>query len=241
MRISKPNGIVYTESENGYLVNNKDITDILSNNFDVFSNIIDSGLETVTFTPDVKEKDKYEFLKLLKKHTTSKLSKTQEESALKNSIVDRIIRLLEHPRNQISGHMPISMEDLQELAKQSSLGNKEKLMTSDNPMTKFVMQVQNMVGRDVIGISAVGLKVFFATTAFLNERIDQLAHAIYNNDGELAGEILNDLVFNDPLFDGEIATLANLNFEPVLEALETNKNFVASDYIVNDEVLTKFN
>lgn len=241
MRISKPNGIVYTESENGYLITNEDVANVLSNNFNIFSNIIDSGLGNVTFTPDVQNGDKYNFLKLLKKHTTSKLSKMQEESALKNSIVDRIIRLLEHPRNQISGHIPISMEDLRELAKSSSLGNKEKLMTSDNPMTKFIMQVQNMVGRDVIGISAVGLKVFFATTAFLNERITQLVQAINNSDSSLAGEILNDLVFNDPLIEGEIATLANLNFEPVLQALQNNPDFIADDYIVNGELLTKFN
>lgn len=121
------------------------------------------------------------------------------------------------------------MDDLQALASKSKLGNKEKQITSDNPFTKFLMQVQNMVGKDVIGVTAVGLKVFFAASTYVNQRIEDLAKAILNHDTNIIPEILGDICFKDPLDDTKIATLANANFEPVFKALQ----IVGGDYAVD--------
>lgn len=239
MMLSKPNGIKYNESDYGYPITSNDIEAINNKDYSVISKIIDSNADSITFE-NVSSKDKYQFLKILNKHTTTKLSKFQSEAALKNSIVNRIIYLLKHPRNQIAGHLPINMKDLQDLAKNSTLGNKEKLMTSDNPLNKFIMQVQNMVGRDVIGISAVGLKVFFATSYFINQRINDLINAVKYGNLDSIEEILNDIRFKDTLDEGW-ATLANVNFEPLIETLKNSQRILLSDGSYLDNVIDELN
>jgi hypothetical protein len=41
------------------------------------------------------------------------------------------------------------------------MGEAEKDYTTFNPVSKFMMHYQNMMGKDGIGISAVGEKVLF--------------------------------------------------------------------------------
>ena len=232
--LSNPNGVRYRQSRNSTnLITKTDVNRVLSGeSYESFNWIMRSGDDTVAFDDSVSDEDRDKYMFLLRKHSTTKLSSFDTESALKNSIVNRIINLLKHPRTQISGHTPISMEEFQKLAANSTLGNKEKSMTSDNPLVKFIMQVQNMVGKDVIGITAVGMKVFFATTSFATQRINEIADAIRRGDADEVYEGFYDITFADPLIDGEISTLANLNFEPILKALEDvqkDKTFALND------------
>ncbi len=231
MNLRQPNGVEYTESEaSSNVITVEDVQNVNSlSDFSRFNSILDSDETTIRFTPEVSEEDRKTFIRLLNKHSLTDLGDQQKETALRNSVVDRTLNLLQHPRNQIALHVPISMDDLQALASKSKLGNKEKQITSDNPFTKFLMQVQNMVGKDVIGVTAVGLKVFFAASTYVNQRIEDLAKAILNHDNSIIPEILGDICFKDPLDDTKIATLANANFEPVFKALQT----VGGDYAVD--------
>jgi hypothetical protein len=68
-------------------------------------------------------------------------------------------------------YSPIEMETVRDASIQSPKGNKSDRMTLLNPLTKFVMQEQNMVGKGVIGIAAVGEKVFFNVSYYWNEGI----------------------------------------------------------------------
>lgn len=168
-------------------------------------------------------------MKNINKHSLSKLSKSQKQSALKNSVVHKILRLMEHPVNQISAHKPISMKELQDLAKQSQLSKREKYMSSDNPLGKFIMQVQNMVGKDVIGITAVSLKVFFATSTFINQQVQRIGELTLDELENSTEDILN--LFNDITFvdsTGQICTLANINLDP----LKTLAERIGTDYIL---------
>lgn len=229
--LHQPNGIEYTESEESLnVITLEDVQNVNSlSDFSRFNSILDSDETTIKFAPEVSKEDRKTFIKLLNKHSLTDLGDQQKETALRNSVVDRILKLLKHPRNQVALHVPISMDDLQALASKSKLGNKEKQITSDNPFTKFLMQVQNMVGKDVIGVTAVGLKVFFAASTYINQRIEDLAKAILNRNNDIIPEILGDICFRDPLDNTKIATLANVNFEPVFKALQT----IGADYTVD--------
>lgn len=68
-------------------------------------------------------------------------------------------------------YSPIEMETVRDASKGSPKGNKSDRMTLLNPLTKFLMQEQNMVGKGVIGITAVGEKVFFNVSHYWNEGI----------------------------------------------------------------------
>lgn len=179
-----------------------------------------SKQETVSFQPDVDEESRKKFIKILNKHNSTRLSKFTKESALKNSIVHRIAELLKHPMNQIPGHAPISMDSFRKIASRSTLGKKEQIITTDNPTTKFIMQTQNMVGKEVIGITAVALKVFFATSTFMNKRVNDMLTALQNRDYVEANEAIRDITFNDPI-SGEITTIANLNLDDINDFLDS--------------------
>jgi len=54
-------------------------------------------------------------------------------------------------------------------------------MSLMNPATIFNMQVQNMVGKKVIGIAAVGEKVFFNLSYYWNEGLKSYNKEYLNN------------------------------------------------------------
>jgi hypothetical protein len=108
------------------------------------------------------------FLRDLNTHCTSKLSRHHKEQALKNKIAVSIKKVTMSVENQAIAQISVdtSMNALKKVSKNSALAKKEESMSSGNPATKFVMQIQNMVGKQVIGVTAVSLKQFFARTAY---------------------------------------------------------------------------
>lgn len=179
---------------------------------------LSSDKNTIVFL-NTSERVANKFIKNLNKHSLTRLSNAQKQSALKNSVVHKILRLMEHPVNQIAAHKPISMAELQALAKTSQLSKRETVMSSDNPLGKFIMQVQNMVGKDVIGITAVSLKVFFATSTFINQQVQKIgkltAEEIQGNPEEIR-DLFSDITFIDPVTN-KVCTLANINLDPIKE------------------------
>lgn len=117
-------------------------------------------------TQDIKLKNK--FFNDLNIHTQTVLSDRDKQEAVKNTAAFNMKRVVGRVQNQLISQISVdtSMDALKEVAKKSSLSEDEKYMTSDNPATKFLMQVQNMIGKQVIGVTAVSLKQFFAKTAY---------------------------------------------------------------------------
>ena len=94
------------------------------------------------------------------------------EIGLQNKVVDNILKVTRSPKNQINLHMPIDMGVAQKAAEGSAAGEAVKHVTADDPFVKYMMQVQNMVGKQVIGITAVSIKAFFAATTHYNNIIN---------------------------------------------------------------------
>ena len=109
-----------------------------------------------------------EFLIDLNTHALTELTEKDKQEAVKNKVSMSIKQVTKSVVNQVIAQISVdtAMNKLKDISKQSTLANDEETMTSDNPATKFVMQVQNMVGRQVIGVTAVSLKQFFAKTAY---------------------------------------------------------------------------
>ena len=224
------NGESWDSIRDFVLLGERDINDALDQvSITPYNKVLMSKGNVVVFDESVSEKKINRFMKNINKHSLSKLSKSQKQSALKNSVVHKILRLMEHPINQISAHKPISMKELQDLAKQSQLSKREKYMSSDNPLGKFIMQVQNMVGKDVIGITAVSLKVFFATSTFINQQVQRIGELTLDELENPTEDVLN--LFNDITFvdsTGQICTLANINLDPLKKLAER----IGTDYIL---------
>jgi hypothetical protein len=61
------------------------------------------------------------------------------------------------------------MRDLKKLAAKSPKGQKTKALNMMNPLTKYIMQNQNLVGKDVIAIAANGEKDWFNLTYYYHK------------------------------------------------------------------------
>lgn len=90
-------------------------------------------------------------------------------SMMKNSVSSKIYRIINDPANMVSAYSPIEMNEPQAAAELSVSGREAKEYVLNNPYVKYNMQYQNMTGKDVIGIAAVGEKVFFALSYYYNE------------------------------------------------------------------------
>ena len=165
-RLDMPSGVTYTNE------NVPDATIITSVDLEGdWINLINKcmkGSQFVSFASDVDIRTAGQFMSELNMHSQTELTEKDRQEAVKNKVSMAIKKVTKSVENQIIAQISVdtSMKALGDVAKQSSLANDEKTITSDNPATKFMMQVQNMVGRQVIGVTAVSLKQFFAKTAY---------------------------------------------------------------------------
>lgn len=137
--------------------------------------------------------------RLLQRHEATNINEEQKEKIYKNYISTSIQRIVSDIRNVPLATSPITMDDLQELSAHSPKGQAVAQMSMYNPTTKYLMQIQNMTGKNVIGISAVGQKVFFNLQYYFNEAVaskslDRLRyigfHSWFNGiEGRSKGEI----------------------------------------------------
>jgi hypothetical protein len=171
------------------------------------------------FTKEEYEDGIKRVMDLLRIHEKSKPRQGWKlKAALQNTCVAGIHVVLKSPASQIYMTKPITMDTLKGIGKKSSLSKDEETISLDNPWSIFMMQEQNMTGRDVIGIGAVSLKHYFAASTFMHKQISKMEDIVKNGDllsqddqNKLVG-LFFDLVF-DSKKDNSIATLANLNFE----------------------------
>ena len=151
-------------------------------------------------------------------HERTIISPNLEEAAYKNSISANIKNIVQDLKNMDLAYSPIAMKDLQDMAAESEKGALVANMSLMNPLTKYNMQVQNMVGKKVIGIAAVGEKVFFNLSYYFNEGVRSGDEKWQNNMqfAKTFNRIQNRYNFNKGR--GELSQitktcLANVNFE----------------------------
>lgn len=115
--------------------------------------------------------DKYKILEAIKYHENYQIPSDDFEKSIKNSVSGRVQQIVSNPKNIVKAYSPITMSDLSKAADNSPKGQLVKKLTGMNPITKFIMQKQNMEGKNVIGISAVGEKIFMGLSYYFNEGI----------------------------------------------------------------------
>lgn len=114
-----------------------------------------------------------------------------KEDCLKNNVVENIWKTVTDPRNQINLTQPISTDDFKAVAARSSKGSLANKMSYYNPVHKYSMQVENMVGRDCIGSVATALKGFFALTYLYNTRMEEMCRAVKSGNLNEAKDIFD--------------------------------------------------
>lgn len=138
-------------------------------------------------------------------------SKKYASDVLKNHVVSGMLSVITNPKTQINLTTPLSVENMQNLAARSILGAAARRMTPYNSACKYMMQIENMVGKNVIGNVATAIKSFFALNYVYNEAFNNIFKALANGDFTTAQELLNKYSFKDSY--GNYRTLANVNMD----------------------------
>lgn len=137
---------------------------------------IDSNADNSTV--QIKELDENisqegnEILKEIQNHEDYKIPQSKYQAAHKNFLATRIYNISSDPRNMLIAYTPVTVDPLHKAANKVQTNEDENVMTSMNPITKAIMQYQNMDGKEVIGIAAVGERVFMGLTYYNNEGIN---------------------------------------------------------------------
>lgn len=85
------------------------------------------------------------------------------EQAFKNNASANIYNVSHDIRNRDQAYTAIAMGIMRKAANNSPKGNQAATLNMLNPNTKYIMQYQNLVGKDVISVAANGEKVWFNT------------------------------------------------------------------------------
>ena len=141
---------------------------------------------------------------IVNKHNLYVNNSDNVEAFTKNYVVEQMYRIAKNPSNLIQAQTSVDQTtgEPKDLADEfSTAGKALKKATPGNTGNKFQSIEDNHVGKDVIGISAVGLKSFFALTQYANTVLKQ-------GDPEAVDRLLsNPITFNGNTY----YTIANAN------------------------------
>lgn len=137
-----------------------------------------------------------------------------KEMALKNRIVSKIHQVILNPKNQINLTQPVTVDQVKALAEKSSMGLAARYMNGWDPSSKYRMQIENMVGKNVIGNVATAIKSFFALSNLYNTKFREIYNLILSGQYNEARNMLSKYTFTR---NGQLATLANVNLEMFAE------------------------
>ena len=133
------------------------------------------------------------------------------------------------------------MDAPQEAASKSVEGERVKRLTNFCPTTKYSMFVANMCGKDDIGISAVGQKVFLACTQYFNNELKR----IVDTRGIITKEdIERSPIYVKKAFEFYRRRLNNKNesiTKSVLVISETLANITTNNSVLDQRVKDIFN
>lgn len=200
-------------------------------------------------------------------HNRSKRSKSETEAALRNRVLASARQIMNMPASQLDAETPIDMGEPRDASKLASIGSKERFMTLDNFMSIFIMQKQYMSGKQVIAMTATGIKSYFIVTTYYNTLAKQL-EGLLNDYAELLKNTGNGLVdprdtpealaiadnivaiLNEISFDGKfgqssenpiLRTFANVNFYNIKKAIASNRGLLSQIHFGKDYKEANYN
>lgn len=110
----------------------------------------------------------------LELHEFTEIPVNLKEDSSKNFISSHIQNTVQNLRNMIGAYSPIEMEDFRGASQGSPKGEQSTKMTLLNPTTKLLMQIQNITGKNVIGIAANGEKGSFMWHYYINDVLQEI-------------------------------------------------------------------
>lgn len=162
-----------------------------------------------------------------------------KEAMYKNLASANIFAVSHDIRNRDQAYTAIAMDIMRKTAEKSPKGEQVTKLNMLNPFTKYVMQYQNLVGKNVISVAANGEKVWFNTFYYWtqalkqNKDIDKLKfqQTFTRIKGRASGKIQEVTVNHIPdlnRYDAEIR-----------QRLETQFGVTSENYVYVDQIISQ--
>lgn len=100
----------------------------------------------------------------------------------KNSVAQSLMTISSAIGNVLSGERPISMDGTREASGKTTKAQDARELSREDPMSIYQQIIQQNAGKAVVGISAVGEKVFFAYSYHINESLSKIENSIKDLD-----------------------------------------------------------
>lgn len=240
--LKTPTGQEFKVVNNGTILSENDVYGIISGDIDTINKIL-SGSRFISFAESSgKDKLRYERVKeralyMLNLHERSHVS----DAAIRNKVVYGILKVAKDARNQLNFTSPVSTDAQQNAADNSDLGKDERHISMDTPSSKYMMQEQNMVGKQCIGITAVALKCFFTKSYYYNDILnDKIPEELAKGNIENAIKLLGSITFKNPS-TGKTTVLSNVNLNTLIKFVEDEGLQVLSGFNTTEKNLLEWN
>ena len=106
---------------------------------------------------------------LLNQHESTYIPPINKVAVLKNFISSHIQKQIQATKNMMAAYSPIEMKDLQDASKTTPKALNSSGLSVLNPAMIAIMQNQNMVGKNVVGIAANGQKANLMWNYYMND------------------------------------------------------------------------
>lgn len=176
-------------------------------------------------------------IKALNKH--EQYTAFSKEAMYKNLASANIFAVSHDIRNRDQAYTAIAMGIMRKAAEKSPKGEQVTKLNMLNPLTKYVMQYQNLVGKNVISVAANGEKVWFNTFYYWTQALKQnkdinklkFQQTFTRIKGRSSGNIQEVIVNHIPdlnRYDNEIR-----------QRLETEFGVTAENYVYVDQIISQ--
>lgn len=151
--------------------NNKDSVARIKAQVDLLNYLKDQNKTTLSYN-GAETDDFTTVLEEINLHEKTKLPQSLSEGSQKNFISSHIQNTIQDIRNMVRAYSPIDMDVFRDASTLSPKTAESAQLTLLDPATKFIMQFQNITGKNVIGIAANGEKGSFMWHYYLNDMIE---------------------------------------------------------------------
>lgn len=112
-----------------------------------------------------------DILDLINRHESTYIAPINRVPVMKNFVSSHIQKQIQGVRNMMAAYSPIEMDDMHEASIGTPKEKEASQLTMMNPAMIAIMQRQNMVGKNVVGIAANGQKANLNWNYYINDVI----------------------------------------------------------------------
>ena len=137
--------------------------------------LINKVLDNIDYSPNSTIEVNYsspilnQLISDINTHEGTQLSGDNKILAFQNAVSWTTQAIVNDERNLLDSYSPTNVEGMKQVVKDKQLASDSGTYTQWNPATKWVLQEENLIGKNVISVAANAEKVYFSLLHYYNE------------------------------------------------------------------------